>query len=126
MSVHHVGLSAGSDSFQKMRDFYLATLGPIGYTVFKEQDNVYCGLQAPTGSPDFWLHFSGATAAEKVQHGAHVAFGVKSRKQVDEWFERAVFVSQGCSLRKQKMLTQFWLLERLEGLPTARLESERT
>ncbi len=98
MTLNHVGLPLGPADFNKMRDFYLAILRPLGYKVFKEQDAVYCGLQSPTGSPDIWLHCGGqdvsldpsATTEEKHRGKVHVAFSATSRKQVDEWYRNAV------------------------------------
>ncbi|KAH8896494.1 hypothetical protein GQ53DRAFT_714196 [Thozetella sp. PMI_491] len=90
MYLHHVGVSAGPEVYNKMREFYLATLGPVGYKIFKEKEGIFCGLQAPMGAPDFWLHARDDAAGDKKSGRTHVAFGASSEKQVDEWYRNAV------------------------------------
>jgi hypothetical protein len=101
MSLSHVSLPTGPSNYKAMRDFYLATLKPLGYTVYLEGEGQYCGFRAPMGGPDFWLHCGGQdfvpvdttlTADQNLAtHGrTHVAFDVASRKQVDEWFHNAL------------------------------------
>ncbi|KAL2016563.1 hypothetical protein VTK56DRAFT_3392 [Thermocarpiscus australiensis] len=76
--------------------------GPLGYTIFKERDGHFCGLQNHRGSPDFWLHCGGEDFApldpalsadenrEARGRAAQVAFGVGGRRLVDEWYRNAV------------------------------------
>ena len=96
MSLGHVGLSVGHSQYKAMRDFYVATLAPLGYKVYLEKECKYLGLRGSNG-PDFWLHSGGEdvpipsnsepqTAAGK----AHVAFAVSSKSHVDLWYRNAV------------------------------------
>lgn len=107
MPLSHVSLPTGGPShFQAMRDFYLAILQPLGYTVFKEDVPRFCGMMHPSCGPDFWLHCSGGdgdglTPVDKTLSAddnrkmlggprTHVAFQAGSKRQVDEWFRNAV------------------------------------
>lgn len=108
MSLHHISLPISPSAYKPMRDFYLATLGPLGYTPFKEHEGVFCGLRARNMSPDFWLHCGGDDSESKLTradptlsadenrkvlgHRTHVAFGVCSRREVESWYRAAMYV----------------------------------
>lgn len=100
MPLGHVSLPTGPSNYKAMRDFYAATLKPLGYTVFLEKEGHVCGFQAYAG-PDFWLHCGGEDFAPvspdlppdeslKARGRTHVAFNAASRGQVDEWYRDAV------------------------------------
>lgn len=97
-----------------MRDFYVATLQPLGYTVYTEFESEpdlsneasagaatkvrYCGLQSKNPA-DFWLH-AGLVDPPALQMaagdrsmlgiGVHVAFLADSTEMVDEWYKVAL------------------------------------
>jgi hypothetical protein len=105
MPLGHVSLPTSPSTYKPMRDFYTTTLSPLGYTIYQEQDKLYCGWRTHMG-PDFWLHCGGddtdfatvdsALSAEENRKKlfrdgrTHVAFNVGSRRQVEEWFRNAV------------------------------------
>jgi hypothetical protein len=108
MPIGHVSLPTTPATYKAMREFYLATLAPLGYSLFMEQEGVFLGLQV-CRNPDFWLHCGGAdrdssAAAQLVDSSlsaeenkkrlsggrAHVAFSVGSQKLVGEWYRNAV------------------------------------
>jgi hypothetical protein len=96
MTIAHVSLPTGSTHYKAMREFYVAVLAPLGYSVFMESEGNYLGMGPKNGSPDFWLH-GGATDfeefdgdVEKREGKTHIAFDAKSRKAVDEWYKVAV------------------------------------
>lgn len=113
MTLNHVSLPTTPATHARMRDFYLASLKPLGYTPFKEQSGVFLGLQR-NHRPDFWLHccngwsddsqgkgqdeeaqlvnpnLSADENRKKLKGWAHIAFEVSSKKTVDEWFKAAV------------------------------------
>ncbi|KAL1844195.1 hypothetical protein VTJ49DRAFT_3851 [Mycothermus thermophilus] len=107
MTLNHISLPTTPSSHARMRDFYLASLKPLGYTPFKEQSGVFLGLQR-NYQPSFWLHCCcGGQQDDDEQlmdpklsveenrkrlkgRKTHVAFEVSSRRLVDEWFKTAV------------------------------------
>jgi hypothetical protein len=107
MPIGHISLATTPTSYKPMRDFYVATLAPLGYTLFEEKDGCYLGLQK-NHDPDFWLHCctdaGGADTLPLVDASltadenrkllgrgrTHVAFSVGSAKVVDEWYRNAV------------------------------------
>jgi catechol 2,3-dioxygenase-like lactoylglutathione lyase family enzyme len=96
MPISHVSLPTGPSNFEEMRAFYLETLAPLGYVVFKEEPPKYCGLGKRTAGPDLWLHCGGDDLKrfdgnlEKRAAAPHIAFEMGSRRQVDEWYARAL------------------------------------
>lgn len=110
MPLHHISLAAPSPkSYAAMRNFYNTVLTPLGYSVFKEQDGLFCGWKTKTGGIDFWLHAGpcgedgvveevqmvdpALTAEEnKKRLGArtHLAFEVGGRAEVEGWWREAV------------------------------------
>ncbi|KAK4183529.1 Glyoxalase/Bleomycin resistance protein/Dihydroxybiphenyl dioxygenase [Podospora australis] len=101
MPVNHVSLPTGPSNFKRMREFYLTTLQPIGYKIYKEHDAHFCGMQPALAGPDFWLHCGGEdfvpvdpelSAEENLRTcgRVHVAFDASSRRQVDEWYQNAI------------------------------------
>lgn len=104
MPLGHISLPTTPSTYKPMRDFYLATLTPLGYTVYEEQEGVFFGLQS-NHNPDFWLHCAPPGSAElplvdrsltaeenrKVLGGrTHLAFTVGGKKAVEAWFRNAV------------------------------------
>jgi hypothetical protein len=89
MPVNHVGIAAGPSRFKEIRAFYLKALGPLGYSVYKEQVPQYCGLAPKNGGPDFWLH-CGGESADGQRGTTHIAFDATSTKMVDDWFKIAL------------------------------------
>lgn len=63
MPLHHVSLPTTPSTHAAMRAFYLATLQPLGYGVFKEKAGVFLGLHTNM-NPDFWLHCCSSSSAE--------------------------------------------------------------
>ena len=98
MSLGHVGLPVGPSQYKAMRDFYFATLTPLGYKVYLEEDSFF-GMRGSNG-PDFWLHRGGedppaadpkeAADGKKPAPMAHIAFAVTKAAHVDLWFQHAV------------------------------------
>lgn len=116
MSIDHVGLSVSPSAFKTTRDFYLAALKPLGYTIYMEKNDQdaggasFIGFKNACRDPNFWLHGGGSdnenTAAQLVDAAnyeteelrkkqpvrSHVAFAAPSRKVVDEWYLNALLV----------------------------------
>ncbi|KAK4210931.1 Glyoxalase/Bleomycin resistance protein/Dihydroxybiphenyl dioxygenase [Rhypophila decipiens] len=111
MSINHVGLSVGPSAFKKTRDFYLATLQPLGYIIFMENnDKDACvslvGFKNAFRDPNFWVHAGGDDGnttqlvdpenykteelKKKQPVRTHVAFTAPSRRVVDEWHSNAL------------------------------------
>lgn len=111
MVLFHISLPTGPSKYKSVRDFYLATLQPLGYTVYLESDPSttpsnpgtstspqYCGLQAKNGA-DFWLHAGDSDPSpSQIGHehvsmagkGVHVAWLTDSTAKVDEWYKLAL------------------------------------
>ncbi len=115
MPIGHVSLPTTPTTYKPMRDFYLAALAPLGYTLYFEKDGVFLGLQR-NRDPDFWLHGSAAGAdpgeegkreveemrlvdgklsaeenRKRVGQGrTHVAFSVGGKGAVEGWYRAAV------------------------------------
>lgn len=95
-SLLHISLPTGPKAFEAMRNFYVATLRPLGYTTYVEQSPVFCGLKGGNG-PDFWLHVGNkdlpkidSEHTEMHGGGVHVAFSAASKEIVDEWYKIAL------------------------------------
>ena len=78
--IDHITLHVSD--YEKSKEFFLAALAPLGYTVFKEHPGVV-GLKSG-GRPDFWLAGDGAGKP------MHVAFSSLDRKTVDEFYAVAL------------------------------------
>jgi catechol 2,3-dioxygenase-like lactoylglutathione lyase family enzyme len=79
--------------YQRSVKFYLQALGPLGYKMTMELDDVtypdlpaafFAGLGAG-GKPDLWLRPTTKSLAP-----THVAFLAKSRKDVDAFYQAAL------------------------------------
>ncbi|KAM7183826.1 hypothetical protein V8F20_012467 [Naviculisporaceae sp. PSN 640] len=111
MSIDHVGLSVGPSAFKVTRDFYLATLKPLGYSVFMEKKDKEAGVSLigfknACHDPNFWLQAggddsTGAQLIDPANYGteelrkkqpvrSHVAFTAPSRKVVNAWYHNAL------------------------------------
>lgn len=104
MPIHHVGLSCNGSTFKAMRDFYVAILAPLGYTIFMEKENVFVAMQHPASGPDLWIHTGGdpnlavvkpEDYSTKERRDAqdvrtHLAFSADSQRLVDEWYDVAM------------------------------------
>ena len=97
MPLSHYGLPVGAH-FKAMRDFYVAILKPIGYSIKVDPGYDYCGFAEENKRPDFWLGGGRKEDGLKTYDGEltnrvapiHFAFEAKSREQVDEWYENAM------------------------------------
>ena len=79
--IEHIGLSVSDGA--KSKAFYVAALAPLGYKIIKEfpEWNV---VGMGQDMPDFWI-------SQKEKPGsAHVAFGAKTRAEVDEFYKVAL------------------------------------
>ncbi|KAJ2892648.1 hypothetical protein MKZ38_009492 [Zalerion maritima] len=99
MPLGHVSLSTGKLQFDRMRQFYIDILAPLGYGIFKEESGCYVGFAPKYGSPDFWLHADGSMEkpfdpavdmVDERQGKTHVAFAAHSPKVVQRWHEAAL------------------------------------
>jgi catechol 2,3-dioxygenase-like lactoylglutathione lyase family enzyme len=96
MPVSHVSLPVGQKNFQKMRDFYVQILAPLGYEIFMEKPGQTVGFGPKRGAPDFWLHCGGDEFqpfdgdVEKRGGKTHIAFDVGTVAKVHEWYEAAL------------------------------------
>jgi catechol 2,3-dioxygenase-like lactoylglutathione lyase family enzyme len=79
--LDHLGVSVRD--LQASKDFYLAALAPLGYSVFMEIDDAVCGLQVG-GKPDFWLRKGEPSGS------IHVAFAADDRSTVDAFHRAAL------------------------------------
>ena len=90
MPFCHVGYVVSD--VEAAKKFYLAALGPLGYTELMSYPGVY-GLGV--GSvPDFWLTNGLDAEGKKLKDpikGVHVAFRADERAQVDQFYEAALF-----------------------------------
>ena len=71
-------------SYPKSRDFYLAALRPLGYSLVMEFEGKTGGLGVE-GKPDFWLAEDPAGARP-----THFAFSAKDRATVDAFYRAAM------------------------------------
>jgi catechol 2,3-dioxygenase-like lactoylglutathione lyase family enzyme len=79
--LDHIGLQVGD--FSRSKEFYIAALAPLRYTIVMEFDGV-AGFGA-AGKPDFWIHGGQATAPS-----VHVAFGAADRASVRAFHKAAL------------------------------------
>lgn len=87
-----------------MRDFYVAILTPLGYSIFMEKDQAFLSMQHPLSGPDFWLYNGGDPNLPQVKPEdyatkekadaqdvrTHLAFAADNQKAVDEWYDIAM------------------------------------
>jgi hypothetical protein len=102
MAINHVSLPISTVHYKVTRDFYLAILKPLGYTIFMEDPTAanFCGFHSKRGGPDFWLH-GGGTENITLFDGdvvnrsdrPHIAFEASSKALVDEWYQNALYNS---------------------------------
>ena len=110
MPINHVALPTTPRTHTRMRAFYQTILSPLGYTIYKEQANLYVGFRPRNGGPDFWLHstceevaaqlerdgylFNSSKDKEEGKKGltTHVAFDAGGVKEVERWYKIAVYV----------------------------------
>jgi predicted lactoylglutathione lyase len=79
--LDHIGFDV--TDIKKAKEFYLAALNPLGYSIFMEWEK-WLGL-AVNGKPDFWLKEGKQTAP-----AIHIAFRADHRKLVDEFYKAAI------------------------------------
>jgi len=110
MPLHHISINVAD--IKESRDFYLATLKPLGYKIkMSIVDGEVLGLGAGWG-PDFWLVGPNAPSADgsnkrhsdnptaepteakpRAKTGPiHIAFSAKNRAQVRKFYEAAMCV----------------------------------
>ena len=112
MSLHHISITV--NDIDKIRDFYLAALKPLGYKVFMTfQEGKVVGLGSSLSGPVFWLASSAAPTADgdkrhkdmdfkkeaeemkqlrQVTGPMHVAFSASNRQQVRAFYDAAMSV----------------------------------
>lgn len=77
----------------KSKEFYLKALAPLGFGVVMEFEQ-FCGF-GPPGKPSFWIApVEPKNEAARGTPFSHVAFGAKSRAEVDA-FHRAALAAGG-------------------------------
>jgi len=86
--IDHTGLNVSD--FRRAKDFYVKTLGAIGYRLIAEFPASVTGSADVAGfgepyKPDFWIH-----AGTPNQPPVHVAFRVGKRALVDDFHAAAV------------------------------------
>ena len=99
--IDHTGVHVSNARIS--RSFYEKALGPLGYKVLQEIPLEYTGGVTVLGmgipdNPDFWL-----TEGTPNKPPLHIAFRVKSRDEVDAFYQSALaaakqqkaFVSDG-------------------------------
>ncbi len=79
--LDHIGIDVSN--YPLAKQFYLAALAPLGYTVLVEYGDT-AGFGA-NGSADFWISQGVAT-----QPIVHVAFQCQQRAQVDSFYAAAL------------------------------------
>ena len=80
--LDHIGVSVSA--LEKTKEFYLAALKPLGYTLFMEGEK-YLGL-AVDGKPDLWFH----PTTVSINSHTHIALRVENRELVDKFYEAAI------------------------------------
>lgn len=87
--IDHIGLSVSD--YSRLKDFYAAALAPLGYAVLMEfgADETESGAPAcglgRDGHPSFFIGGEG-----KTHPFLHLAFGARSRAQVDSFYAAAI------------------------------------
>jgi catechol 2,3-dioxygenase-like lactoylglutathione lyase family enzyme len=79
--LDHIGLNVRD--YAASKDFYVAALKPLGYSLIFEVDG-WGGFGA-AGKPDFWIGGNRATVPE-----VHVAFAAATRDEVRAFYEAAM------------------------------------
>lgn len=83
--LDHVGLA--SSDVKRSREFYVAALAPLGYSVLMEGEG-YCGIGKATGEDAWigtiWLHQVGTVSP------GHFAFRANDRATVDGFYKAAL------------------------------------
>ena len=93
MPFNHVALNISPAAYQKTRDFYVAALKPLGYTIkFEREGNI--GFDAGAGL-DFLLFrgpddVPGGAAQPQAVNRTHLAFAANSTEQVGEFYRAMV------------------------------------
>ena len=87
MPLAHISLPVRD--LQASKAFYLATLAPLGYTVFREFESVV-GLAPKNAAPDLWLHKCPEEKESATVSKTHVAFLGNSQGQVQKFYDAAL------------------------------------
>ncbi|KAL4900459.1 hypothetical protein BDW74DRAFT_161960 [Aspergillus multicolor] len=88
--IDHVGITAPSDAFEPLIQFYLKALAPLHYKeIMRFPGAVGLGNQVP----DFWI----SEAKTDAPQGLHFAFGADDRKAVDAFHEAAIQAGGKCN-----------------------------
>lgn len=87
MPISHVSLPV--TDLKASKAFYLATLSPLGYSVFGEYGNAI-GLSPPRAGPDFWMHLCPERKAGTEVQKTHVAFYASSKHKVHAFYDAAL------------------------------------
>ena len=104
MPLNHISINVAD--IDKMREFYLAALKPLGYRVVMEFDGKIVGMGG-SFIPDFWLASLDAPSADgsETRHKdpnslkpdnrsptgrMHIAFSASSRQKVREFYAAAM------------------------------------
>jgi len=106
MPINHISLPTTPQTHSRMRAFYQTILSPLGYTIYKEQANLYVGFRPRNGGPDFWLHCTCEEVGAQLEKDGyifdpkdkegkkglrtHVAFDVGGVKELERWYKVAV------------------------------------
>jgi catechol 2,3-dioxygenase-like lactoylglutathione lyase family enzyme len=92
MPISHVSLPVAD--LQASSTFYLKTLAPLGYTLYKEIPDISVGFGIPRAGPDFWISKCPQQEERATEKGArpkiHVAFKASSQRMVHAFYEAAL------------------------------------
>lgn len=78
MPLDHLVLSAPKAQFEQVVAFYLAALGPLGYTKRHEYPGIAVGLGDNDDRADFWI----GAKENSTTTPCHLAFTAKGKFQV--------------------------------------------
>lgn len=82
MIIDHIGLAVSN--YEKSKEFYSAALAPLGITLVTEIQG--CAGFGKNGKPKFWFG-----KQEKEQNPMHIAFLASTRKEVNAFYDAAIF-----------------------------------
>ncbi|KAL4987479.1 Glyoxalase/Bleomycin resistance protein/Dihydroxybiphenyl dioxygenase [Aspergillus falconensis] len=88
--IDHVGITAPTEHFESLIEFYLKALAPLNY---KEIMRVPGAVGPGDQAPDFWISETKSGSPQ----GLHFAFAADDRKTVDAFHEAALVAGGKCN-----------------------------
>lgn len=89
MPIDHFAFKVHPSEYEKIVDWYLAALAPLGYTKQVDIPERACGLGTSKFDAKFWIGKS-EDSNEKASSAFHLAFTAEDHVTVDKFYDEAL------------------------------------